>query len=642
MAGFVQASGSGEGVSFFSVAPFASTEGAAVVTPTYLSFRSSGGWLTGGVLPAVPPGALESVLGLTEDLVKAIVKVKVGSVVNAYLYDSASRTYQALANDIGGAKLSFVDATPGGSRVLFETTEKLSVSGGSQPEPGVPNLYEWDEAAPAGERLSLVGLVPPSGESQCGPSGPACEASASGSVAGPGGGSTGEFYQQDTISTDGSRVFFTDPGTKRVYLRDQIAETTVQVSAGTALWQAATPDGAYVFYTEGSELYRYDVLGQSREKLTSNAEGVFGTLGVSADGSYAYFVAPGDALTTVPTEKNEHGEVAVKGAPNLYAWHEDSEVHTNRIAFVARLLNEDGSDWANEYSSNITEGISGGEKTSRVTPDGKTILFSSKSSLTGYDSGKCTGAACVELFNYDAASAQLDCVSCNPRRIKGAANAFLVAKDEISDLPVPRNAFVTRNLSASGDRVFFNTTESLVADDSNGQTDVYEWEREGTGGGSCPVGASDGNGGCLFLISTGQESGPSLFGDAGADGRDVFFFTRQSLVGQDGDDNVDIYDARENGGLIAQNPSPPPAPCTSEACRGSTGPPPAFSVLASAALSGVGNFVQPSPTTSPKKAIKGPAKCPHHEMRKRGKCVKIKAQKKRSKAKRARDGLVGT
>ena len=42
----------------------------------------------------------------------------------------------------------------------------------------------------------------------------------------------------------------------------------------------------------------------------------------------------------------------------------------------------------------------------------------------------------------------------------------------------------------------------LVAQDTNGQQDVYEWEREGTG--SCTLGAGV-NGGCVYLLSGGDS-----------------------------------------------------------------------------------------------------------------------------------------
>ncbi len=156
-------------------------------------------------------------------------------------------------------------------------------------------------------------------------------------------------------------------------------------------------------------------------------------------------------------------------------------------------------------------------------------------------------------------------------------------------------AFLTRNLSEDGSRVFFQTQEALVPQDKNGQTDVYEWEREGAG--SCEHASasfSASNGGCLYLISTGESDKPSYFGDASANGSNVFFFTRQSLVGQDRDENYDIYDARIDGGIAAQNPVPS-ASCKGEECLGPAGSAPVFNAPSSATITGDGN---PTPTGS--------------------------------------------
>ena len=129
--------------------------------------------------------------------------------------------------------------------------------------------------------------------------------------------------------------------------------------------------------------------------------------------------------------------------------------------------------------------------------------------------------------------------------------------------------------------------------DKNEQTDVYEWEREGAGGADgCTRSSatfSESSGGCLYLISTGESADPSYFGDASADGDNVFFFTRQSLVGQDRDENDDLYDARVEGGIAAQNP-PPPAGCTGEGCLGPVDPSPVFDAPSSATFAGVGNL----------------------------------------------------
>ena len=155
---------------------------------------------------------------------------------------------------------------------------------------------------------------------------------------------------------------------------------------------------------------------------------------------------------------------------------------------------------------------------------------------------------------------------------------------------------MTRNLSEDGSRVFFQTKEALVPQDTNDQADVYEWEREGSGGvdgcTSSSASFSESSGGCLYLISTGESADPSYFGDASANGNDVFFFTRQSLVGQDQDENDDIYDARVEGGISSQNPSPS-VDCTEEGCLDPVVVSPVFAVPSSATFVGAGNLKPP-------------------------------------------------
>ena len=110
------------------------------------------------------------------------------------------------------------------------------------------------------------------------------KAPAGGSVAGPGGpaldrsrgGATGEFYTQNTISADGSRIFFSDAGTGRIYMREPEAARTIPVSAGQAYWRATTADGSEVFYTEGEDLYRFDVESETREVLDERRRGCAG------------------------------------------------------------------------------------------------------------------------------------------------------------------------------------------------------------------------------------------------------------------------------------------------------------------------------------------------------------------------------
>ena len=70
------------------------------------------------------------------------------------------------------------------------------------------------------------------------------------------------------ISADGSRIFWTDltAGAKmeRVYVRED-GERTIPVSKGPARFWTATPDGRYAYYTEGEQLWRFDVESETRE-----------------------------------------------------------------------------------------------------------------------------------------------------------------------------------------------------------------------------------------------------------------------------------------------------------------------------------------------------------------------------------------
>ncbi len=591
--GLVQGALSGDGVTFFSVLPFPGVPGAAEF-PTYLSTRGSEGWSTQGLLPPSAPGTAPFLVGMTEDLAYTILAAKEPALTpgatpgryNRYIRDNATGSYQRLA---GPGELHFAGATPDDSRILFEDEAKLLPAAA----PEVPNLYEWDDG-----QLSVVGVLS---------NGKAPES-------GVAAGARSETYQQNTISTDGSRVFFTDAGTGQIYVREN-GTTTVQVSAsrrsvaeaeGPAYWRAATPDGRYAFFTSETkltddstaspgrpDLYRFAVENEELIDLTSSdPEGanVLGTLGVSADGSYVYFVATG-TLTGG----------AVEGSANLYEWH--AGVNGNTTILVAGLdPSLDEANWRDFVNGGEGEGPAEGGKSSRVTPGGTRVLFSTFTPLKpGYDN-----AGHDELYLFDAtlpvSPDNPACMSCNPSGRPAVDDAYLSHVGVSPPAPVSRNAFVTRNLSVDGNRAFFETEESLVPQDTNGTMDVYEWED-----------------GSLYLISTGQSSDVSYFGDASTDGGDVFFFTRQALVSQDRDENADVYDARVDGGIAAQNPTPPPEPCENEACRGALGSPPTLTVPSSAMFSGVGNLAPP-PEAKPKK---------HHKSKKHSRSHKRKHRRAR-------------
>jgi sugar lactone lactonase YvrE len=332
----------------------------------------------------------------------------------------------------------------------------------------------------------------------------------------------------------------------------------------------------------GNDLYQFDV---KTGKLTDlapdikdmNGAEVKGILGTSEDGSYVYFAANGDLdgeglAETGNCEAGTLGEeefLIASGRCNLYL------AHGGVIKFIAPLDAGGGiSDAANWEPQGQGSTRSAVENTARVSADGKTLLFRSQERLTSFHQGD------AGFYRYDADSGVIDCVSCSP---SGEASAGTPSLQSLRpSLPVvePPGAIgiLTRNLSADGNRIFFETPDKLVAEDVNGDEsclragqasvpscqDVYEWEAEGTG--SCKSKVEDG--GCLYLLSSGTSTEPTFFADASESGKDVFIFTREALVHQDQDELQDVYDARVDGGLDAQN-AMPALPCEgTDACHG--------------------------------------------------------------------------
>jgi hypothetical protein len=381
----------------------------------------------------------------------------------------------------------------------------------------------------------------------------------------------------------------------------------------------ATPDGRYVFFTsqseltndattgtadQGNDLYRFDV--QTKELIDvapdladpKGAE-VQAVLGSSDDGTDVYFIAngvlaagavPGNCQLGPPT-----GIGSAAASCNIYVSHDGA------IRYVGAV-----SDTAIETANFLPSTVIGGGQLQRTGQvEGDTLIFTSLKSLTGYDNG-----GNEEVYRYNPAEG-LICVSCIPSgQSPPLAGAEMFGIRVNFGSPIPPNPFLVRNVADGGRRIFFDSNEQLVATDVNHVRDVYEWEAAGTG--SCASTAQ--NGGCIYLISTGTSPEPSYFADASASGDDVFFFTKQQLVGQDTDEMQDVYDAKVGGGIAAQNPLPV-VPCSGEACRGASPGAP------EPAPAGTSRYVGPG---NPK----APSACKKGFVRKGGKCVKQKHKKK--------------
>jgi hypothetical protein len=640
----------GSAITFYSTAGTGGGEGGQQF-PSYVATRRGGEWGTYGLLPSSVFGERTIVKGWSDDLTRSYPLLwNSGTNATLYVRENETGAMHEIASDLvpaSGEKSPegaayFADESAGGAEVLFESNTVLA----PEAKAGVSNLYVWDRAS--GE-ISLASVLP---NGSTAPSGAFAGTYYWLELNAKRGGAAVRNYTQDmeTISNDGSRVFFTTSNVNQLYVRKNPTSpgaSTVQVSASQktvpdpkgpkkAAFMEATPDGHYVFFTspseltndattgtadQGNDLYRYDtesgeLIDIAPDEADANGAEVQGVLGSSDDGSYVYFVAngvlAGGAMPGGCALSPITGFSVGTGPCNIYLWHDGTINFVSRMADDGGIGDTDSSNWQPGNREGILP-----DRSAQVTPDGKTATFTSKLQLTSYDN-----EGLRELYRYNT-SEGLTCVSCSPT---GAAPVGPVGLRDIAAPAISvasQTAFILHNLSSSGGRVFFESADKLVASDVNGDAgcpligegvrtcqDVYEWEAKGEG--SCQSEAQ--NGGCLYLISSGESPEPSYFADAGANGADAFFLTRQQLVRQDTDQLLDVYDARVGGGIAAQN-APPPTPCEGEACKQGVPVTPTSESPGSASFTAAGN---PKPN--------------HHKKKRHAKKHHKKKAKKQSKA----------
>jgi hypothetical protein len=360
-------------------------------------------------------------------------------------------------------------------------------------------------------------------------------------------------------ASDGSRVFFST------------AQQLVDADTDEAndLYACDIPSGTPA---PAGDANPCSVLRQvSAGDLTGAAVESVGT--TSANGATVLFTAKG----VVADNEDALGAEALAGDHNLYAWRTDAAHPAGQTTFVGRL------------ESNSVGGQS--------TPDGRYLVFTTASQLVDTDTDNAH-----DLYRYDVEAGDLSRVSTNVLGVAGNGNGFDAV---ISSLRDSQNRLVQGShpsVSDDGQKIVFTTTEALSPADGNGEPDLYLWT---------PARVS--------LISTGAV-GAGIGGEGGEplgyvspSGQDIYFNTPGALSPTDGDDNVDVYDARIAGGFsFASKPS-----CAGEACQTATTPT-LVKRAPSSSQPGPGN---PSP----------PKPCPKGKVRKHGKCVK-KASKKHHKS----------
>lgn len=636
--GRIHASSGGDALSFTSVGGFGDVRGTGVATE-YMSVRDRGpgqGWSTHAITPPQMPMTYSAAVAaldpeyegdFSEDLNTGVfgayspvtADANVSAVANVYLRRDlrtpGEGVYQLLSS------CSLCGVLPSNVPLLSDTQYRPQFAGASRDfghvvfeahsapvgatraltadaTEGRNNLYEWDHGA-----LRAVGQIPAEPDTSC--ADPACVPAPGGSAAGRGAGhaaSATRSYTPHVISESGERIVFISPlsfiggasNSSKLYLRDRsgsaattvqinVSETSLPSSPEAAFYQDASSDGSRIFFTTVERLadtappgggtphlYMYDVTpDQNGKHLTqldvdegAGGDGpVAGVVGASDDGTYVYFLAK-DQLFSGP-----NGPPALNGNNALYLWHEGD------LRYI-------GQATAFDEATDITGGIVQlAPHIARVTPDGRTLLFGATvDPTTGNPNGSCTTGTtgCRHLYIYSAETGVLRCASCSPSGVEPSTYAGDMVRT--GGGASSTSAHLSHPLSDDGRRVFFDTGEALVPADANGtKADVYQYD---VPAGTEPTGA-------LHLVSSGTSDTDSRFLDATPSGEDVFFLTRERLVGWDVDNGNDVYDARvphPDAGFA--EPPVPPAVCAGDACQGGMLLPPSIAQPGSASFFG--------------------------------------------------------
>jgi hypothetical protein len=264
-------------------------------------------------------------------------------------------------------------------------------------------------------------------------------------------------------------------------------------------------------------------------------------IGANPDGHYLYFVSDGQLIAGGPP-------VGIMG---LYLWHD------GQLSYIGSFPE---INVANANSPRNVWSFIGTARPARITPDGQHLLFATSSDAGFVGRGGFSGydhAGLRELYLYDASADRLVCASCNPTGRAATGAALIDVRDAAAtSLNTSDSAHA---LSDDGRRVFFNSPEALVPEDTNGKPDAYEYDAQTA---------------TVHLLSTGKSTSPSYMIDATASGEDV-------------DNNYDLYDARVGGGF--PDPPAPTTGCAGESCLPAATPTPTTTTAGSRTYKGTGN-----------------------------------------------------
>lgn len=459
------------------------------------------------------------------------------------------------------------------SKVVFSTAHHYAGVAGAK----AGGLYEWTEAG----GLRYGGWVPKAGGGE--------EAVA----ASPGG-----FH---AVSADASRVFFTatrlvgkvsgEAGKTGLFVREGGVSTDVSASETStpdegATYLGATRDGSHVYFTAnngltsesssaGTDLYEYDLEDEDLSDLSIGSEPggaqVAGLVGVADDGSHAYFIARGQLVP------GQGRTLAKNQSAKTFSLYDNA---AGQVRFVATVAEGDLKQLTLAQQS---------ETTSRVSVDGRYLLFEARGNVSGYPSGEAQQA-----YLYDAAAQAgeptVSCVSC-PQAGSPSQNTGTPTDFSLLDFGSFNRLYFSRTLALRGGEplVFFKSRDAL-APGATGTQNLYEWAH-----------------GQVYLVAADVPT--NSFIGTSADTGDLYFFDKHALNWENPEARPEAWDARVGGGF--PEPEAPPVPCepaTEGSCpAGPAAPTGTVPGVATSTYSGSGN-VQPKKHKSKKKHKKSKKK----------------------------------
>jgi hypothetical protein len=115
----------------------------------------------------------------------------------------------------------------------------------------------------------------------------------------------------------------------------------------------------------------------------------------------------------------------------------------------------------------------------RATASGSVFVFTTGAVIPGFNNG-----GVLQVYRYDVAASKLSCISCPPDGVTptgGPRGGAYLSNDDIYGPPFLADGELvgTRGISDDGQRVFFDTPNPLRPLDTNGRRDVYEWTPNG-------------------------------------------------------------------------------------------------------------------------------------------------------------------